>query len=183
MTIAAHRFSNALRYRDPEDDRQVQYTPSWLVASIRVVLGGDIGLDPCTTDENPVDAIQYFTPETDGLASGWDNAKTIFVNPPYGRAREPWVEKCIEAAQRGAKAVLLMPAHPDTKCFQHAASHAVDVLFLRGRLKFGVLRENRRQAAASHPSALFGFNVSLRSLSTYGLTMSIVEPPLLLEKR
>ncbi|AXQ64156.1 hypothetical protein I5H56_gp099 [Mycobacterium phage KristaRAM] len=34
-------------------------------------------------------------------------------------------------------------------------------LFIKGRVKFGVLRNNGRQEAASHPSVLFGWNVHL----------------------
>ena len=164
MTVAAHRFNNDLRYRDPFDERQTQLTPGWLVEKIRALLGG-IDLDPCTTSDNPVGAKRYFTDK--GLEREW-SGRTAFVNPPYGKAREPWVQKCI-CATGGMRVVLLMPAHPDTICFQMAASDAVDVLFLRGRLKFGVLRPNRRQAAASHPSALFGFRVSLEPLAKEGL--------------
>jgi len=60
--------------------------------------------------------------------------------------------------------VLLMPAHPDTRIFQRAVATVDGVLFLRGRVKFGVLRPNRRQVAASHPSALFGWNVDLTAI-------------------
>jgi hypothetical protein len=169
---AVHRFNNGLRYRDPNDDRQVQYTPQWLLEEVRKVLGS-IDVDPCTTDENPVGAARFFVPEHDGLKQPWHLVgNTSFVNPPYGKAREPWVAKAIEEAARGMRIILLMPAHPDTRCFQKAVRASTDVLFLRGRLKFGVLRENRRQAAASHPSALFGFGVSLLPLQHLGLVMT-----------
>jgi hypothetical protein len=95
------------------------------------------------------------------LKEMWAFARTIFVNPPYGRAREPWVEACI--ACRGVSSiVLLMPAHTETKCFQKAARYASYLVFIKSRVKFGILRPNRRQAAASHGSVLFGFGVDLR---------------------
>jgi hypothetical protein len=164
---------NALRYRDGLHENQERLTPAYVLDPVRAALGGVIELDPCTTPENPVGATRFYTPPQDGLALPW-YAETIFCNPPYGRAREPWVAKCIEAANvEGARVVLLMPAHPDTKCFQRAAERAQSVVFLRGRLKFGTFRANRIekaaalgksdycQEAASHPSALFGFAVNL----------------------
>lgn len=41
-------------------------------------------------------------------------------------------------------------------------------VFLKGRVKFGALRANRRQEAASHGSALFGFGVDLEPLVDLG---------------
>ena len=48
----------------------------------------------------------------------------------------------------------------------------------RGRVhpgpgKFGVLRPNRRQAAASHPSALIGWNTALGPCAHLGLLLPL----------
>jgi hypothetical protein len=83
----------------------------------------------------------------------------IFANPPYSKARERWVRRCIQVGADGRQVVLLIPAATDTQIFQEAPSTAAAVVFIRGRLKFGVPRPNRRQAAASHPSALLAWNV------------------------
>ena len=56
---------------------------------------------------------------------------------------------------------------------QDAAASADAVVFIRGRVKFGVLRPNRRQAAASHPSALIGWNVDLRPCAHLGLLLPL----------
>ena len=64
--------------------------------------------------------------------------------------------------------VLLIPAHTETKIFQEALAACESVLFVRARLRFGVLRENRRQEAASHGSAIFGFGVCVSPLSALG---------------
>ena len=92
------------------------------------------------------------------MAESWD-ADSIFVNPPYGKAREPWVRRCIEAGADGARVALLIPAHTDTRIFQMAAVWAREVVFVSGRVKFGVPRENGRQMAASHGSAIMFWNV------------------------
>jgi hypothetical protein len=167
MSVAAHHFNNDLRYRDPDDPAQVQITPGYVLDPVRAALGR-IELDPCTTPENPVGAERFYALPQDGAALPWD-AATIFVNPPYGKARERWVRRCVRAAVEGRRVVLLIPAATDTRIFQDAMASALSVVFLRGRVKFEVLRPNRRRAAASHPSALLGWNVDLGPCAHLGM--------------
>jgi len=170
-SVASHRFNNDLRYRPADHPQQTQLTPPYILNPVRTALGG-IELDPCTLPDNPVGAERWYTVADDGLTQPWSFA-TIFVNPPYGKAREPWVERCIEAAAHGSKVVLLIPAHTDTRIFQRALSSASAVVFIRGRVKFGTLRPNRRQEAASHPSALIGWNVDLSCCSALGRVVAL----------
>lgn len=165
MSIAAHRFSNDLRYRTGEHPNQRQLTPPYVLEPVREVMGG-IDLDPCTEPDNPTGASRFFTVDDDGLAQPW--VGSVYCNPPYGKAREPWVDRCIEHAATGAVVVLLIPAHTDTRVFQRCLATSTSVCFIRGRVKFGVLRANRRQEAASHPSALVGWNVGLLPLQRLG---------------
>lgn len=164
---AASRFSNDVRYRDDAHPNQRQLTPSYVLDPVRESLGGVIDLDPCTEPDNPTDALSFFTPPTDGAAEPWKGWR-IYVNPPYSKARERWVERCIEAGAEGRKVILLVPAATDTRIFQRALATASSVNFIKGRVKFGVLRANRRQEAASHPSALIGWNVDLAPTATLG---------------
>lgn len=161
-------MNNDLRYRDGEHPAQTWFTPDYVLDPVRVDLGGVIGLDPCTTDDNPVGARVFFTQADDGLARSWPRT-SAFVNPPYGKARESWVDRCIKIALSGVPVVLLIPAATDTRIFQKAASTATAVVFIKGRVKFGVLRPNRRQVAASRPSALIGWNTDLAACSSLGL--------------
>lgn len=170
MGKASYRFSNELRYRAEDHENQCQLTPVYVLDPVREALGGVIELDPCTMPDNPVKAERFYCPPADGADEPWD-AATIFVNPPYSKARERWVRRCIEAGAGGAQVVLLMPAATDTRIFQRALSTASTVVFIRGRVKFGVLRENRRQAAASHPSALIGWNTDLGPCASLGLLL------------
>lgn len=168
---ASHRFDNEKRRRPDHHARQAMLTPPYVLEPVRALLGG-IGLDPCTEPDNPTGAGQFYHLPNDGCALPWD-AQTIFCNPPYGEARDRWVDRCIAEAKAGKQVVLLIPAHPDTRTFQRALSASTSVLFVKGRLKFGVLRENRRQEAASHGSALLGFNIDLSPLADLG---SVVMP-------
>lgn len=167
--IAGHRFNNDLRYRDGNHPNQTQITPSYVIDPVREALGG-IVLDPCTEPDNPVGADVFYSLPVDGLAQSW-RFRSIYVNPPYGKAREPWVKKCIRAGFVGSRVVLLIPAATDTRIFQEALTSANQYVLIKGRVKFGVLRPNRRQIAASHPSALIGWNVDLRSCSGLGLVL------------
>jgi phage N-6-adenine-methyltransferase len=160
-------MNNDLRYRTGDHPNQRQITPPYVLDPVRASLGGVIGLDPCNEPDNPTSALRFYTIEDDGLAQPW-NDDSIYVNPPYSRAREPWVEKCIEAGV-GSRVVLLMPAATDTRIFQRAMADAHEVVFIKGRVKFGVLRPNRRQEAASHPSALLGWNVDLMPCASLGV--------------
>lgn len=172
MTVALHRMSNSLRYRKSDDPRQTYMTPEYALGPIRADLGGVIDLDPCTIAENPTGATRFFTVADDGLVQPW-NAARIFVNPPYGKAREPWVHRCVEAANGGAAVVLLMPSATDTRIWQLAAESATAIVFVKGRLKFGVLRPNRRQLAASHASTIFGWNTPLDATAALGIRWAL----------
>jgi len=174
---AAHRFRNDLRYRDDAHPAQDQLTPAYVLNQVREDLGGRIGLDPCTTEDNPVSALRFYCPPDDGATLPWGGARygaeTVFVNPPYSRARERWVRRCIETGSAGSRVILLMPAATDTRIFQQALATASALVLIRGRVKFGVLRPNRRQAAASHPSALIGWNTDLDACAKLGTRLRV----------
>jgi DNA N-6-adenine-methyltransferase (Dam) len=170
MSTAAHRFDNDLRYRSEDHPQQTQLTPSYVLEPVREALDG-IDLDPCTLESNPTGAQSFYYPPVDGAELPWGTG-SIYVNPPYGKARERWVEKCILAAANGARVVLLIPAATDTRIFQCALSTSDGAVLIRGRVKFGVLRPNRRQVAASHPSALIGWNVDLDPCAHLGLCIT-----------
>lgn len=168
---AAYRFNNDLRYRDGEHPQQTQITPAYVLEPVREALGGTIGLDPCSLPDNPTGAKRYLHPPMNGLGFPWEVAESIYVNPPYGKAREPWVRRCVKASENGRRVVLLIPAATDTRIFQEALSSATEAVLIKGRVKFGVLRPNLRQQAASHPSALIGWNVSLEPCAHLGMVI------------
>ncbi len=168
---ARSRFNNDLRYRTDDHPRQRHLTPAYILEPVREALGG-IGLDPCTEPDNPTRASKFYTPPTDGASEPWD-AASIFVNPPYGKARERWCERCIEAADALSRVILLMPAHTDTRLFQRVSQTAQWVVFLRGRVKFGVPRPNGRQEAASHPSCLIGWAAEPAPLRHLGILWEV----------
>ena len=161
MKNAAFRFGQNLRRRTEDHPNQAQLTPLYVLEPVRRILGR-IELDPCTEEDNPVGADRFYHLPWDGCELPWD-ASTIYCNPPYGEVRTRWVTRCISAGREGKRVVLLMPSASDTRVFQRAFAYCTTAVFIGGRLKFRLARENGRPRAASHPSVLYGFNVDLTS--------------------
>jgi len=86
----------------------------------------------------------------DGLAQPWSGK--CWMNPPYGRAIVPWIQKAYRCAKTGdATVVCLLPARTDTAWWHDYVSHG-EIRLLRGRLKFG-----DAVASAPFPSAIVVF--------------------------
>jgi hypothetical protein len=173
VSVATFRFDNEKRRRPDHHARQAMLTPGYVLEAVRTHLGG-IDLDPCTEPDNPTQAKRFYCLPDDGAALPWGRCREkVFCNPPYGEARNRWVERCIDESQiNGLRIVLLIPSHTETKIFQRALKESASVLFIDARLRFGVLRENRRQEAASHGSALFGFGVDLTGIDIKGVVLT-----------
>lgn len=172
MSIAAHRFDNAKRRRSEAHPNQRQLTPAYVLEPLRALMGG-IELDPCTERDNPTRADLFYTPPQDGCALSWE-ARTVFCNPPYGEAKDRWVARCIEEGRR-RKVALLIPSHTETQTVQRALRACSSALFIQARLRFGLVRANGRQEAASHGSVLLGFSLDLSPLNL-GVVVTPVTP-------
>jgi hypothetical protein len=68
-------------------DSDLRNTPKMLLRKINKVLG-DISLDPCTTLDNPINALHFIAADEndDGLSFWWGDFPTIYLNPPLGGA-------------------------------------------------------------------------------------------------
>lgn len=174
MADAAHRFDNAKRRRPDHHARQAMLTPTYVLEPIRELLGG-IGLDPCTEPDNPTRAESFYCLPDDGCSMPWTLSRNVFCNPPYGEARGRWVRRCIEVGS-SVPVILLIPSHTETRTFQQAVGACTSMVLVRARLRFGVLRENRRQEAASHGSAIIGFGVDLSPLRFLGVVVKPQQP-------
>lgn len=103
---------------------------------------GPFTLDPCSSAEN-AKCPRFFTRDDDGLAQEWTGR--VYVNPPYGRhggGIKAWMQKAYEASQSTAEIVVcLVPSRTGSSWFQDWAMRG-EVRFLRGRLKFGELKNS-----------------------------------------
>ena len=100
-------------------------TPPSLLAQIRRIWG-DL-FDPCP----------YPRPDWDGLAVPWRG--TAFVNPPYGRDVDKWLEKALGeiSSENCERAIFLLHARTDTRWFhEYVLGDASNLYFVRGRIRF-----------------------------------------------
>lgn len=131
-------------------------TPAWVFDPLNEHFG--FTLDAAASHENhkvplyyTVDGLysQHFsTPSRrnacDGLLGPWAYAvvrpggapRSVWLNPPYGRGIEAWVQKCVAESRIGATVVALLPARTDTSWFHRWVAPYADVYFLMGRINF-----------------------------------------------
>lgn len=130
-------------------DTPEHYTPPKIVQLVVECLG-TIDLDPCSNSaEHPnVPAAQHFTLADNGLTKEWNGR--IYMNPPYGREVDGWVEKlCAEhEAGRVTEAIALLPSRTDTQWFLRLRDYWC--CFIEGRLTF-----IGNTVGAPFPSAVF----------------------------
>lgn len=111
------------------------YTPGAIIEKARAVMGG-IDLDPasCEQAQKTVNAAQYFTKETDGLAQEWRGR--VWINPPYGRQIRHWIRKLFNEFESGnvEQAVMIANNATDVAWFQPLWKHSI--CFPTGRVHF-----------------------------------------------
>ena len=139
------------------------YTPPDIIERTIQALGG-IDLDPCSNsrEEPNVPAHRPFTIGDDGLLRPWKG--TVYMNPPYGREIEAWVEKLCGEYEAGnvTEAVALVPARTDTKWFRRMRRYPR--CFVHGRLAF-----SGHETSAPFPNAIIYLGDNLdRFVAAFG---------------
>lgn len=125
------------------------YTPQSILDAVIACLGG-IDLDPCSNsaDTPHVPAKVHFTKADDGLSKVWTGR--VFMNPPYGREIQQWVDKLVKAHRQHyvTAAIALVPARSDTEWWRALRDYWC--CFIAGRLTFG-----GNEDPAPFPSAVY----------------------------
>ncbi len=109
-------------------------------------------LDPCATKDN-AKCDKYYTEVQNGLLQDW-SGEIVFMNPPYGRTINIWIEKAYQESLKGAIVVCLIPARTDTRYWWDFIFPYAEIRFIKGRLKF---TNNGKSAPAPFPSAIVIF--------------------------
>jgi type I restriction-modification system DNA methylase subunit len=106
-------------------------TPPWLYDILNKVFNFDF--DPCP--------YKHDIDKWDGLKVDW--GLRTYCNPPYSQKdKEAFVMKAIKESKKGKIVVMLLPVSTSTKLFhEHIQPSAVQITFLKGRIKFGKLDE------------------------------------------
>lgn len=118
-------------------------TPDDLFSELDAIFHFD--LDACASPDN-AKCSRYFTKEDDALQRRWSG--TVWMNPPYGREIQAFMRKAYDESCRGSTVVCLVPSRTDTSWW-HTYARQGQIVFLRGRLKFGGARNS-----APFPSAI-----------------------------
>ena len=123
-------------------------------------------LDPATDGAN-AKCKKFFTEQEDGLKQSWEG-ETVFMNPPYGSAIKDWIAKARKESENPNTIVVgLIPARTDTRYWhEHIFGVASDIIFIKGRLKFG-----DGENSAPFPSAVIvwgkGTNTRISTMPNY----------------
>lgn len=127
------------------------YTPPEILSKVYKIF--PISLDPCSPTIPNVIAEKHYTKEDNGLKKPWIG--NIFLNPPYGRAINLWIDKLInEWNQENTKsAILLIHVKTDTKWWAKIAEIMSCWCSISGRVKF-ISPDGKRHMAGTFPSTL-----------------------------
>ena len=133
--------------------RQDWETPAKIFEPLRDEF--NITLDVCATSSN-AKCPYFYTPSDDALQLGWNLTKrNCWMNPPYGRGIDKWIEKAYRESLLGITVVCLVPARTDTRWW-HDYCIKGTIRFIRGRIKFVGAKEN-----APFPSAVVIFGAKV----------------------
>ena len=113
-------------------ERSTNTKVDWLTPPELVKKLGYFDLDPCCPLDAPFyHAKQNFTVDKDGLSQDWFGR--VYLNPPYGKGMELWIEKL----KFHGNGIALIFARTETKCFfDHIWNAADALLFVKGRIRF-----------------------------------------------
>lgn len=94
----------------------------------------------------------FFEESDDSLSQNWDS-ESCWLNPPYGGSGQNklsrWIEKsCIESQKHSNRIVVLIPARTNTNWWHDSCMKAKEILFIKGRPKFGDAKHGLPQPLA-----------------------------------
>ncbi len=139
-------------------------TPPQIVDLALEVFDGEIDLDPCSNLGIPnIPAKKHFDVYSNGLNQKWGGK--VFINPPYGRDVNDWVDKIHKELKNFDELILVVAARTDTQWFKKM--NGFPWCGVIGRIKFikynSLTRiKGRQKLSPDFPSAIFyiGQNIS-----------------------
>lgn len=107
------------------------YTPQYIFDALGVMFDLDVA-SPVDRSFCSVPSTRFFTPDQDGLNTGWIGF--VWMNPPFGNQKQKflWIDKFISHGH----GIALMPDRTSAPWWQHFARHAHAILFVDGKIKF-----------------------------------------------
>jgi len=89
----------------------------------------------------------YFTEEQDAIQQAWK--ETCWCNPPYTTSLKLWAAYgLLQSHKYGSTIVMLLPCRTNTEWWHKFCMQAEEIIFLRGRPKFGDAKHGLPQPLA-----------------------------------
>ncbi|HWT92514.1 MAG TPA: DNA N-6-adenine-methyltransferase [Solirubrobacteraceae bacterium] len=146
------------------------YTPP----EIFEALGLSFNIDACAPPGGVpwVPAKRSFSRADDGLAQEWRGR--VWVNPPYGRGIEKWMQK-LSAHGDG---IALVHSRTDTRWWQAALTEATAICFIRSRVRFVNGRTGEQIGPGSPmPNVLIAYGLACgMAVANSGLGSTLIVP-------
>jgi hypothetical protein len=132
---------------------------------------GEFDLDPCSPVNPPfTHAKVNYTVKDNGLKKDWFGR--IYMNPPYGKGMESWLEKL----KNHGNGIALIFARTETKTFfNHIWDDADALLFVKGRIKFFNL-EGKQVGTPGSPSVFIAYGKeNVEALRVSGIEGKLIQ--------
>lgn len=167
-------------------------TPPEVLRLVRTVFGGEIDLDPASSEEfnKNVMANRFFTEEKDGLSRSW-KASNVFLNAPGGpvgvSGQTIWGNKLLTEYELGhfeQGIQLIFRVSTETRFMQHRLGH-YPICFPKGRIKFipaDGMYEDTSKNQPTHANALLYIGPYYAKFHTVFSELGIVVPPWMSKK-
>jgi len=148
----------------PSNEKNENYTPVNILKVVKEFFE-IIHLDPFSSDlaNKSVGAQAYFTEETNGLTTDWndfgaliDPLPNIWINPPYSRKL---IGKCIDKTLEyttSSEVLLLVNSETTSKWYQKCLERKPLMLLPDKRMKF-INPYNAHKSSANKPQTMFYF--------------------------
>ncbi len=96
----------------------------------------DFTVDLCASRSNALCG-KYYTEKNSCLDHDW-HGERCYINPPYGKAMYPMLEKCVSTWKEGDCCIVaVLPVRTDTRWFHdYILHHSTSISFIKGRVKF-----------------------------------------------
>jgi phage N-6-adenine-methyltransferase len=159
-------------------DSDSWYTPEKYTNSARNVFGGTIDLDPFSSVKanETVKASRIFTEKDDGCSKDW-NAKSVWLNPPYGPLMKVAVNKFLTELEKSnfEQAIILCNNSTDTGWFKKLADTANALCFTDHRISF-IAVDGKKSSVNTRGQCFLYYGNDIdafyREFSEYGLIVT-----------
>lgn len=124
--------------QQPGKSEQSVQTPPEFMSAVRGLLNIDEFYWDLAADEHNTQAKHWCGEEHNSLIQEWawySKVEWLWLNPPYGDIG-PWVQKCCNESQAGAKIACLVPASVGANWWLHWVDGQAQVYLLNGRITF-----------------------------------------------